>query len=321
MGYKVTPVSAKDLYPFNNSGSPVQPSTSLNTWNGPIFGPGADGKYHLYDPIYKQGSLLASTAILHGVADSITGPYDWFSQPRITGGAAGSNPAFVAFQDPYDGNMTKYTLWSKDTVWVADSPYDPFDKQQGKYPGGNPAPIFHKGAWYLTNQRTSQVFTTPKLGDPWTVFANITTPTPGGMFHKEDPYMWIDKRGNWHIVNHAFDLLEHAQCGSSRVSVHNFSPDGQTWHLFTDVAQQPYGHTVRYEDGTSHTYTTLERPNIHFDGTGQMTHINFAADMVTQDEGCASYTKPCPAPVQGNCACTNCKYADHAGTIVVSLDV
>ena len=28
--------------------------------------------------------------------------------------------------------------------------------------------------------------------------------------------------------------------------------------------RNPYGHSVKFDDGTSHTYTTLERPNIHF---------------------------------------------------------
>ena len=28
----------------------------------------------------------------------------------------------------------------------------------------------------------------------------------------------------------------------------------------------------------------------------------------------------CPSVVKGRCACTNCKYADHAGTIIIELD-
>ena len=36
---------------------------------------------------------------------------------------------------------------------------------------------------------------------------------------------------------------------------------------------------------------TLERPNIHFNASGVMTHINLAADLVTQDEGCAKRSK------------------------------
>jgi hypothetical protein len=76
---------------------------------------------------------------------------------------------------------------------------------------------------------------------------------------------------------------------------------------------EPYSHTVQYDDGTSHTYTTLERPSLHFDTKGQLTHINLAADMITGDGGCN--------PPGKRTACTNCKYGDHAGTIIIKLDV
>jgi hypothetical protein len=98
-----------------------------------------------------------------------------------------------------------------------------------------------------------------------------------------------------------------------------YSEDGKDWHML-DPNVEPYTHTVSYADGTTHTYTTLERPNIHFNAQGQMTHINLAADLMTQDGGCPSYDT-CPAKQGGHCACTNCKYADHAGTIIIALDV
>ena len=29
----------------------------------------------------------------------------------------------------------------------------------------------------------------------------------------------------------------------------------------------------------------------------------------------------CPAKKGGKCACTNCKYADHAGSIIIALEL
>ena len=95
-------------------------------------------------------------------------------------------------------------------------------------------------------------------------------------------------------------------CTGSWVSSHFFSSDGKTWG-HTD---QPYGHTVHFSDGTSHSYCTLERPGLNFDKQGKLTHIHFAADLVTQDEGCAARGK----------GCVDCKYADHAGTLLVALE-
>ena len=44
-----------------------------------------------------------------------------------------------------DSGKTVYSLWIGGIVQVADSPDGPFTKVEGfTYPGGNPAPIFHK---------------------------------------------------------------------------------------------------------------------------------------------------------------------------------
>ena len=130
----------------------------------------------------------------------------------------------------------------------------------------------------------------------------------------------IGGAGNWHIINHAYDVTQALDCGNSTLSAHVFSEDGKTWHML-EPSVEPYTHTVHYADGTSHTYTTLERPNCHFNAQGTMTHINLAADMMTQASGCPDYVK-CPDFERrgAQCACTNCKYADHTGTIIIALD-
>ena len=75
------------------------------------------------------------------------------------------------------------------------------------------------------------------------------------------------------------------------------------------MADRPYSHVVHYDDGTSFTFVTLERPNIHFDSGGQMTHINLAADLTTTDSGCG----------HGR-ACAECKFYRHCGTTIIKLD-
>ena len=84
----------------------------------------------------------------------------------------------------------------------------------------------------------------------------------------EDPFMWIDKRGNWHIINHRF-WNETTHCYSSTLSAHTFSPDGKSWHII-EPAVEPYSHTVKFDDGSTVSFVALERPNIHFDATGQV---------------------------------------------------
>lgn len=38
------------------------------------------------------------------------------------------------------------------------------------------------------------------------------------------------KRGNWHIINHAYSNVQYENCGSSYVSAHFFSTDGKAWY-------------------------------------------------------------------------------------------
>lgn len=312
------PISAKNLYPLNSTDAPKSgPCVSanytcdaLNTWNGPIAE--VDGKFHMFNPLYNKGSLLSTQALMHGVASDIMGPYEWTSMPDIH-----SNPAFVSFTDPADGK-TKFTLWTAGKIRISESIDGPYE-EAFKSPGGNPAPIFHQGQWYATTQRTHMIVTAKKLGDPWVDYANITVSLDKGV--QEDPFMWVDGRGNWHVINHAYSTREVSECGNSTLSAHIFSGDnGKTWNILKNPNVEPYHHTVSYEDGTTHTYNTLERPNARINEKGQLTHLNLAADLMTQNGGCPDYDV-CPARYEGKCACTNCKYADHAGSIIIALDV
>jgi len=216
LSFASTPASGKSLY---NAGSSEQ-----NTWGGPAL-TGADGKIRLYVPLYKKGSLGDVTAILRGLAETITGPFTWVVQPELPGAI---NPAAVAYAD--DTGALKFTLWLGGKVYVSASPDGPWTPSGATYPGGNPAPVYTKGAWYLTNQATAQVWTSPRLGAAWTVFANLShAALPNIDYHVEDPFFWIDGRGNWHIINHAYSNMQYNACATSDVSAHWFSPDGREW--------------------------------------------------------------------------------------------
>ena len=69
LGYaNATPASGFDLFPQ---------SDPRNTWNGAIIR-GPDGVFHLYNPVYKPGSLGGAsngpTSMMHGTATAVTGP-------------------------------------------------------------------------------------------------------------------------------------------------------------------------------------------------------------------------------------------------------
>jgi hypothetical protein len=124
---------------------------------------------------------------MHGIADVITGPWDWTSRPEICE-KCGENPAFVAFTDASGKKV--YSLWVGGAIWTADSADGPFKKAAGySYSGGNPAPVYFRGAFYLTTQGTTDIVTLPKLGGSWAKHASIPHGPRAPQWHTEDPFM------------------------------------------------------------------------------------------------------------------------------------
>jgi hypothetical protein len=72
--------------------------------------------------------------------------------------------------------------------------------------------------------------------------------------HFEDPHLWFDRRGNWHVIYHVYCLLPfsaHHEC----FSAHAFSTDGREW---TVSSTEPFDGGVHYTDGTSTIFSTRE---------------------------------------------------------------
>jgi len=107
---------------------------------------------------------------------------------------------------------------------------------------------------------------------------------------EEDPFMWKDKRGNWHVLYHRmFDPAgpldpqwgkwsdQNKPKGSPVPSPgwaggHAFSRDGYTWSNWTRC----YNTSVVVTNGTHETtveHSRRERPKLLFNKEGQMTHL------------------------------------------------
>lgn len=313
LAYATTPATGKSLFPYPEKG---------NTWNGAIIRAPEDGLYHLYNPLYPKGELGGTTTMMHATSPNITGPYAWGKYPDIildTSLGAFNGPKSVVFPDPIT-NKTKFSLWLGGGVYLADSPNGPFERLKGfAYPGSNPAPWWHNGTFYFTNSPCQTVYSTPRLvaGAQWSVHGKIDhTGVPEGWI-PEDSDLWVDLRGNFHIINHAYDPRQWEHCSTSVLSSHFFSKDGAVWH-FLPEAIQPYSHTVQYDDGTNHMFITIERPNVFLDELGRLTHIHLAADGVSGDAGCGNRTEH---QHFGHCPCDNCKYEDQGTTTIIALDV
>ena len=83
----------------------------------------------------------------------------------------------------------------------------------------------------------------------------------------EDPFLYTDKRGHWHLLVHRYDYRNgYPQNPNATqpmlVSGHAYSEDGLDWH-YSPVP--PYEAIVRLQSGKEIHYSTFERPHLVFD--------------------------------------------------------
>jgi len=305
-----SPVSAKSLY--NND------AEQYNSWSGPIIKQAKSSEYHMYMAIYQNRSLYHTVGILFGTAKNIEGPYEWKSL-NVTPLVNSPNPAFLEFND---GKKTRFAMFMHNSIWYGEDREGPFIEETGKILVNDSSialknfkPILHNGIYYATFQHANRIYTSKNVAGPWTLYSNITF---GEKIDLEDPEMWIDECGNWHILAHAYDKSEWYNCSTSLVSAHLYSLDGKDWYK---SPQEPYGHVINYIDNSSHTYATLERPYLILNSKRTLTHIVLAVSLDIGDKGCA-HTKACiEHPRNRFCPCVNCKYLSPGGTVLLTLDV
>jgi len=82
----------------------------------------------------------------------------------------------------------------------------------------------------------------------------------------EDPFLYLDKRGNFHCLYHR------SPWNNPSIAIgHAFSADeGKSWKVSSNAA---CGSTVEYEGGKTVVFGKRERPHLYFDKNGNPTHI------------------------------------------------
>ena len=112
--------------------------------------------------------------------------------------------------------------------------------------------------------------------------------TPGDQlcFNWEDQNLWVDRRGNFHSLMHAFrgqptdyplpgchqdpasGQWLPANCTSN--GGHAFSPDGTNWYV---SPVQPFNATVIFDDGRVVPFRARERPHLIFTDDGDLAYL------------------------------------------------
>ncbi|KAI0164580.1 hypothetical protein GGR57DRAFT_204413 [Xylariaceae sp. FL1272] len=103
----------------------------------------------------------------------------------------------------------------------------------------------------------------------------------------EDPFLWQDKRGNWHFLAHYLIDIPLGLKGP-RVSAHSFARNWEGPWIFRNTTLA-YNTTVDFTDGSSIVYYRRERPKLYFSDDGNVTPL-YLVNGVQEFNSSASYT-------------------------------
>merc|ERR1719174_2025986 len=279
-------------------------SPNISSWGGnPVKGD--DGQYHLFVAVIPGGlrNWGHASQCVHAVSPRVQGP---FTRQATALGQECHNP--TAIRHPSTGEYLLFHIGSGGTrnsssfLHSAPTPRGPWaPAATAPQSCNNPAPAYHPNGSLFVICNHMQITTTDS-GDwngTWTPLRKIGHPDkhssrPG---HWEDPFLWFDANGNFHIIYHVYCLdpyEKHNECYSG----HAFSVDGYAW---TFGAEEPFSGVVNFTDGSSRQFATRERPHLIF------------ADAGTRHVPSGVFTAVSNQPVSPACqgckhsACSQCK--------------
>jgi len=232
---------------------------NLTTWGGNIIFDGE--KYHMFVSAMTNHCPLSTwgknSRIDHAVSSSATGPYHLVD---VAVNTWAHNAAAVTLHDgsfaifhigngagaPDGGencNSTEYKgpilvpEAAGSTIHVSKSLNGPWKPLQGNTLGdcNNPAPWVHRNGtiFILCGDAMKR---SENIAGPWRTVSTLShTGGPSGNY--EDPFLYIDVKGHFHLLYHVFETVPAYTCVNATVSAHAFSLDGFVWHM---SASQPY---------------------------------------------------------------------------------
>lgn len=113
----------------------------------------------------------------------------------------------------------------------------------------------------------------------------------------EDPFIWRDKRGHWHSINHwMIDYVENDKQQWPRVGSHLFSRKVTgPWHF---KLQEAFSSNVTFTDGSWQVFKRRERPKLFFSDDGEMTPLYMTNGVQEMNQTGASFTLVQPIGTQ-----------------------
>ncbi|KAI1418778.1 hypothetical protein F5Y12DRAFT_463428 [Xylaria sp. FL1777] len=269
-GYNHTNATEPDFY---------KEGAGNSSWGGHIIQDPSDKKlFHLITSQMAHGCGLAGWRPFSTIirAESRTGPTGPYTFAQTLFGTFHHNP--TAIYSPADGKYLLYCIGRdietpntcqsqkfNNTISVSSSEnlrhWEPLEAQLENVTNPAPWPL-----WSMRNQTHAMLLAVEKnniyraqdFGGPYDLAVE-----PHNMDRSEDPFLWQDRRGNWHFLVHYLVDIDLGLKGP-RVGAHVYARHWQGPWTFNNKTLA-YNTTVEFTDGTSTTYYRRERPKLYFD--------------------------------------------------------
>ena len=329
---------------LNTAWDPRQPLTS---WGGNMIFDERSGLYHLFVSAMSGGQGLQAwgsvSEIHHATAQHPMKPFKRkdLALPKEAHNASpirAPNGTWLIF---YIGEKVNHARRGR--VSAADSPGGPWRSIPFDVPCNNPAPAYApNGTLYcVCSNGTWTVFRSEDVfSGVWRPVTKLVFPPSWGggvglggqnnaplYLKNEDPFLFFDARGNWHLLGHRYDYRDGFPVNPNQtmpllVSGHAYSKDGVQWYFNT--AQQPFDPVVKFANGTRQHFSTFERPHLVFGGANGRTPTHLVSAVQ------AYYTSPetgeicdgCESRPGSDSSCVVCKTTsgiDYTFTLVLPL--
>ena len=310
-GWKGADCGALDLYPASRKAGHNNTGSGESTWGNHIVQDPTDRHlYHLFYSSMENDCGLLSwipySRVMHAV--SRTGPEGPYVNATEAIGTFSHNPTIV--WSPADKKYLMYHIGCPQAVQpgcngasgsmcandLAISVHSSTNlaswKSEGlvlKGDGGSAwdALITNPSAWPLQtsardhtmilayrgkdsnkNERLNVAYSKTGFKGPYTKIGSEPIFTPLA----EDPFVWKDKRGNFHLLMHAFTDGLGGTPDVKQVGRHAYAKSYKgPWTYNNNTLA--YGAEVEFTDGTSINFRRRERPQLYFSDDGKMTPL------------------------------------------------
>ena len=286
-----------DLLPVNQRQQPGAAVygyvPNVSSWGGSILRDDA-GLYHLFVAQMQTGGLTgwgSESECVHATSTRIGGPFYKQSVlvPKECHGPvvlrAPQDGEYLLFHQGDGRGSARNRSSPADFMHHSRSPAGPFvpttttpaslDPQNRGC--GMPTAAFHpNNTLFVVCGNGHALYAADRWDGVWRLVTALTTPPKW-----EDPTLWFDRRGNWHIIYHVW-AADPFEKHNEPAAGHAFSSNGLEWTFSTT---QPFTGTVNFTDRGSKQFATRERPQMVFMDTARQTPVGLTSAVSPQPLG------------------------------------